>query len=383
MNKNIIIFGSGSYVLGDQFGPAPVLRGVLQWARHVSPKFDVKVHLVCRSTGNLAKVTKSAFSAADEVGARDHLSVVGLAEGIELLDQQPLALFICVPDTAHADYLERAIAAGIPAWIVKPLTGDIVQAKAVVAKAGIAGSPVWVDYHKRFDTSNIQLRRAIRDERYGKLLHYAVQYTQPRILPMDAFSWGKETDVFTYIGCHYVDQLDFLFPDIAIERVSAVGLQGEVYEKLGGNCYDVVVAQLSCRTERGQPILATMQVGWCDPLGTPGKSHQRVELTFARGRIIADQKVRGMQIWDDTQTHEANPYFFNGGIDPIDEKLVYGGYGIESINRFLDWCIASPESQEKQRQAIALPWIERSLFTEQVLDMVRRSLENEGSWISR
>jgi len=118
-----------------------------------------------------------------------------------------------------------------------------------------------------------------------------------------------------------------------------------------------------------------------NPAGTPGKSHQRVEMTFERGRIIADQKVRGLQVWDEQRTSEVNPFFFGSRIDPCEQRLTYEGYGIESINRFLDWCVSPKERQDFWRSSIALPWIERSVFTEGVLDMVRRSLDADGAWI--
>ena len=382
MSNAIVIFGSGSYVLGDSFGPAPVLRGVLQWARRQEPSLAVAVHLVCRSPDKWAAVTEQALKAADEVGGRPFLTIIDLDDAFSLLRQGALAAFVCVPDDAHADYLNRAIGAGCPAWVVKPLTGDLASATALFDRNAKSPANIWVDYHKRFDQSNAYMRKAVDERRYGDALHYAVQYTQPRSLPLDVFTWSKATDVFTYIGCHYVDQLDFLFPGVAIEKVSALGLAGEVHAALGGRAYDVVVAQLVCRTAAGRSLLATLQVGWCDPAGTPGKSHQRVEMTFTRGRIIADQKARGLQVWDDDRLNEVNPYFFASRLDPADQRLVFDGYGIESINRFLDWCAAPPEQQAAWRRSPSLPWIERSAFTEQVLDMVRRSLDAEGAWIA-
>lgn len=384
MADNIVIFGSGAYVLGDAFGPSPVLRGVLQWARRqatsLAPR-DVHVQLVCHSSDKYDYVTQKAAAAAAEVGATHLLQVVHYEEGLRLFGEHPLAAFICVPDEAHAFYLMRAIETGCPAWVVKPLTGELVSAKAAFEAAKVKGADVWVDYHKRFDPSNNYIYKSMIEQSYGDMLHYSVQYTQPRSLPLDAFTWSKTSDAFTYIGCHYVDQLDFLFPGIVPEKVTATGLEGEVFETLGGHCYDLVLAEILCRKPNGKRLMATMQVGWCDPAGTPGKSHQRVEVTFARGRIIADQKVRGLQVWDENHTNEVNPFFFGSRIDPFEQRLTYEGYGIESITRFLDWCVTTPENKAFWRKSTALPWIERSEFTETVLDMVRRSLDADGDWI--
>ncbi len=372
--RRVLIVGSGSYVLEDAFGPQPVLRAVLQWAK----ANGARAALTLRTASKRAAVEAMAARAAAETGAADRLEIVALDDAPAILAARPFAVFVCVPDPAHAEWLDRAADAGVPAFVVKPLTGDRPSAERIVARGG----DVWVDYHKRFDPSNLAIREAVLDRRYGDLLHYAVQYTQPRALPLDAFAWAAGTDVFTYIGCHYADQIDFLFPGAALERVSAVGVSGEVHARLSGRGFDLVVAQIGARTPDGRPLLATMQVGWCDPSGSPAKSHQRVEATFARGRIIADQKARGLQSWSDGGTAEANPYFFAARRDPVTGARAFSGYGVESVARFLDFCTLPDAARAAWRVSPTLPFAARALFAERVCDAVRRSLDAGGAWVA-
>ncbi len=373
MSAPILIFGSGSYVLDDAYGPQPVLRSVLQWAR----TRQRPVMLALRSAGKRADVLKRAAQAEADTGVSSLLSVVTLDEALAALKMKPLAAFVCTPDEAHADYLNRAANVSVPAFVVKPMTADLSSARMIAARK----AAIWVDYHKRFDPSNLMLREAVLNTANGAPLAYQVQYTQPRRLPLDAFSWADGTDVFTYIGCHYADQLSFLFPGLKLRRVSATGIAGEVHRKLGGIAYDIVSAQLDCQRPDGGRLLATMHVGWNDPDGTPAKSHQRVELTMERARIIADQTERGFQMWDDSGTRQSNPYFFTARRDPVDGRRIFDGYGVESINRFLDWCASDDAQRKAVRASTLLPWAETTLFAEQALDSVRKSLKANGAWV--
>jgi hypothetical protein len=78
-------------------------------------------------------------------------------------------------------------------------------------------------------------------------------------------------------------------------------------------------------------------------------------LSYDEGVKRLDQKVRGIQVWDDDRLSEVNPLFFASRLAPA-------------------------EIREKWRHSAALPWIERSEFTESVLDMVRRSFDAGGAW---
>ena len=191
----------------------------------------------------------------------------------------------------------------------------------------------------------------------------------------DLANWANNVNVFQYIGCHYLDQIFFLFPDSKPIRVSATGITGELQKKSGPE-YDVVHAIIDFEISDKHILRTDLVIGWSDPNGASGKSHQRLDLQFENGRIIADQKVRGFQSWGHTKVFENNLYFFEMLIDLNDENLICSGYGYESIEKFIDIC------NKKNWYMFNYPWAFNTYKTDYVLDSVNESLELNGGWVN-
>jgi predicted dehydrogenase len=374
----IVVVGSGAYVIGDTYGPGVVLRSILSWLdRHGR---TAEVVLTARSAARRAAATRGAAAAAADLGSRTPVSVVAADDVERLLGSRPLAAFVCVPDHAHEHYVEAAARAGVPAWLVKPVTGDLATARVLEASCRAKGAAVWVDYHKRFDTSNLLLRSSVERGEHGRPLHYFVQYSQPRDLPMQQFAWAADVDPLTYIGCHYLDQLAFIFPGVVAERAMAVAVDGVVRHAVGGRAHDKVICEVALRY-KNQPLLASLHVGWANPLGAPAKSVQRVELDLEHGKVVADQTARGYQVWTDAGTREVNPYFLQRLPDPVTGAPTMSGYGYESVARFLDYCVAGADEQRRLRASATLPWIEHAVFAERILAAATASIAAGGRWV--
>ena len=86
----------------------------------------------------------------------------------------------------------RVIAAGVPCWVVKPLTGDGGQSRALAETAERQGVPLWVDYHKRFDVSNRVARSATLEGRHFLDFTLAPAEEQSRALANDSLPWARE-----------------------------------------------------------------------------------------------------------------------------------------------------------------------------------------------
>lgn len=371
MKKYILVIGNGSYVLNDNYGDGVVLRSIIQWNR-INTSDSYTIILFYRDKNKKSKLEEKLknIEGAEKI----------IIKSLEKLDQviaskEIFASFISVPDSSHYQYIEKFLFHEISTWIVKPLTDNLEQAINITKFKN--KDLLWVDYHKRFDISNMLIKKFVKDNNYGKLLHYAVQYTQPYDLPMGTFTWTKDTNVFSYIGCHYVDQLEFLFEkNIKKFAISSLGTKGKVFNKFGNACYDSIIVNMILSLKDEHDIICTFQVGWNDPKGTPSKSHQRVELTFENGRIIMDQKERGVEIWDENKLHHINPYFFTQRYDSFYDEKIYSGYGYDSIKYFLEF---SKNKQMKRNNS--LPFLENILFSEYVLDASKKSLQNNGKWI--
>ena len=120
---------------------------------------------------------------------------------------------IAVPDQMHYPVLKEAIANDLHVCIVKPLVLRHDRAEEIGQLAYDRGLIVGVEYHKRFDYRNLMARKAYRAGRFGEFRLAQAQMIEPYYYRDSNFqNWctRENTDMFTYVGCHYVDLLAFI-----------------------------------------------------------------------------------------------------------------------------------------------------------------------------
>ncbi len=376
--RTLALVGTGAYALRDAYGPGVVLRSLAQWSADHGGAAAWRIAIVHRSAAGRSRAEAEARAIRSEIP--DAATIVLLdteSDAAESALESAHALFVCVPDSAHDAYVQRGIDAGVPTWVVKPLTGDGARSAALAARADAKGTPVWVDYHKRFDVSNRLLRSALDGGERGAPLLFNIRYSQPRDLPLEGFAWTGETDVFRYIGCHYVDQLFYWMPGLEIEAVEAHGIAGPVFERIGRSAFDTVLARLDGRW-RGRPLSAQLEVGWNNPLASPTKSLQVVELACEGGRYFMDQTRRGVEIWSDDGLSTPNPYFFARLHDPASGRPRYQGYGWESVREFLDFTLRAGTERALALANDSLPWARAAARVDAVLDRVTQALARQA-----
>ncbi len=120
---------------------------------------------------------------------------------------------IAVPDQLHYDVLSLAIENDLHVCVVKPMVLRYEQAEQIAADALERGLVVGVEYHKRFDNRNLMARQAYRAGRLGEFRLAQAQMIEPYYYRDSNFqNWCtcENTDMFTYVGCHYVDLVAFI-----------------------------------------------------------------------------------------------------------------------------------------------------------------------------
>jgi len=120
---------------------------------------------------------------------------------------------IAVPDQMHYPVLKTAIENDLHVCIVKPLVLQHAQAEEIAQRAFERGLVVGVEYHKRFDYRNIMARKSYREGRLGDFRLGQAQMIEPYYYRDSNFqNWctTENTDLFTYVGCHYVDLVAFI-----------------------------------------------------------------------------------------------------------------------------------------------------------------------------
>jgi myo-inositol 2-dehydrogenase/D-chiro-inositol 1-dehydrogenase len=124
----------------------------------------------------LPEVDALVIADADPDRARDLAARLPPGRGVTALDAVEAlfsvgldGLIVAAATDAHADLVERALAAGNPVFCEKPLASDINGTFQIVRSAAAAGVPVQVGFQRRFDAGSAAAREALTSGRLGWL----------------------------------------------------------------------------------------------------------------------------------------------------------------------------------------------------------------------
>lgn len=133
---------------------------------------------------------------------------------------------IALPDQLHYAALKVALENDQHVCTVKPLVLKFAQAQEIEKLAYERGLVVGVEYHKRFDYRNLMARKNYRSGKLGEFRLAQAQMIEPYYYRDSNFqNWCtcENSDMFTYVGCHYVDLVAFI-TGLRPKRVSVYGI---------------------------------------------------------------------------------------------------------------------------------------------------------------
>ncbi|MCX8038367.1 MAG: Gfo/Idh/MocA family oxidoreductase [Candidatus Sumerlaeia bacterium] len=136
---------------------------------------------------------------------------------------------VAVPDALHNEVIRVALDANQHILCVKPLVQRYAEAAELEKIACERGLLVGVEYHKRFDRRALVARQDYRAGRFGEFKIGEARLVEPWYYRHSNFqNWftKENADPFTYVGCHYVDQLYFI-TGLRPVNVSVVGIEGK------------------------------------------------------------------------------------------------------------------------------------------------------------
>lgn len=382
----ILIIGAGMYVTGrDGTGTGTILSSLAEVSR-VLPIDEVTV--VATNPANSMAVAEATARINNMLGTSLRV-LYRTVSGNAASDIPPLcaeirydAAIISVPDHLHFDYTSVLLRQGIHCLVVKPLTPTLAEAQElerIRESEGVYGA---VEFHKRWDATNLWIRKALVEKKLGKLLYFTVDYSQRITIPLTTFrGWSDRTNIFQYLGVHYVDLIWFLTRFIPI-RVMAVGMDGTLKQQ-GINTWDSVHATILWQNPDNSDdrFVSQFATNWIDPACSSAMSDQKYKVIGTRGRIECDQKNRGVElVHEDTGVQQINPYF-SDYLPDADGRLEFCGYGHESISQFVNDVSAlgrgntSIATLEESR-----PTLRQSLVSTAVIDSVNQSLADDSAW---
>ncbi len=301
---------------------------------------------------------------------------------------------IAVPDQLHYPILKEAVEQGLHVCIVKPLVQKHAQAEEIAALALEQGVVVGVEYHKRFDYRNLMARKAYRDGKLGEFRLAQAQMIEPYYYRDSNFqNWCtcQNSDMFTYVGCHYVDLIAFV-TGLKPVAVSVYGIK----DKYPNGREGFLWTDGRVIWENGACLSVADAIGYPD--GAAGGNAQGLAM-WAQGDndatlLVHSDQYRGVKASynsagdepGDTIYAEPNPDYFQmiaqGG-----EGLVPIGYGHRSAEYIIRACCeaaAIPDLAERQQLIkrfddegiMATP--ANSSYNELVVEAARMSILNSG-----
>ena len=148
---------------------------------------------------------------------------------------------VAAPNDAHVDLTRRALDAGLPVVVDKPLAPTVAEARSLVEQAERLGVLLTVFMNRRWDSDQLTLRRLLDERKLGDVLRYESRFERWRPALSERKPWREVSSpeagggVLLDLGSHLVDQALVLFGPVA--RVYA-----EVESRRGGADDDVFLA---------------------------------------------------------------------------------------------------------------------------------------------
>lgn len=382
-----LVVGSGMYVTGrGGTGVGTILAALCQYSR-VGELTEIVV--VSRSEASASAVTeslqrinqalgsglKATFRAIE--GTFDELSALNAEFGFD-------AAIVSIPDHLHFGYAEKLIRLGIPSLVVKPLVPTLEEHKRLIALSQNNNVYCAVEFHKRFDETNLLIKRELTRGNLGAVKYVQVDYSQRISIPTETFKdWSYTSNIFQYLGVHYVDLINFLTGCAAV-RVLATGTRGTLSQR-GIDTFDSVHTVIQWRGEMAgmpQDFLSIHNTNWIDPNCSSALSDQAYKVVGDNGRIDCDQKNRGLQYTRPSMGFShPNPYFSDFLPNPSGD-LQFSGYGYSSIRLFLDDVTGLRNDRvllDDLRRT--RPSFENTIVSTQVVEAANHSLNGTQTWV--
>lgn len=255
-------------------------------------------NIAAHPRAQLATVYDIEQSSAESVAARHGVRASASADEVFASADVDAVLVATVTDT-HADYIEKAVAAGKPVLCEKPIDLSLERvnrcAEAILSK----GVPVQIGFNRRFDPGHRAAWNAVRSGEIGELHQVIITSRDPGMPPRSYYEVAG--GLFRDMTIHDFDLARFMLGEEP-EEVFAIGgrlIDPAMMEEL--NDYDSVMVVM--RTKSGKQChinnSRTSTYGY----------DQRVELLGTTGMVISgNRKPHELRRFSAARTEAAEPY---------------------------------------------------------------------------
>jgi predicted dehydrogenase len=170
------------------------------------------------NNSRLAAVMRRNATLAEDY-ARRHNIPKFYTEASDLINDPEInAVYIATPPSSHAEYAIKAIKAGKPVYIEKPMALNYSECQMINKAAERSGIPVFVAYYRRALPGFVKVREMMINGAIGKTRFVQLQlFKSPSEEEKEGnLSWRVDPKIaggghFFDLASHQLDYLDFLF----------------------------------------------------------------------------------------------------------------------------------------------------------------------------
>ena len=389
MHLNVVVIGGGRYVSGrGTSGFGTVLPALSEWKRSGCNGGDIFCVTTSSNSANMVEQKAKELQAISGVDL--DLNVFPQVESPEIqgyldvlkLVKKPACAIIVIPDHLHHEVAKTCLREGLHVLLVKPMTTTVDDGKDLIKSADRLGLYGAVEFHKRWDRSNLMLRDKFQSGVLGVPLNFLVEYSQKKVVPTEIFKgWSAETNILQYLGIHYIDIVRFVTNALP-QRVMAIGQKSFLRDK-GIDTYDSIQCAIEWKLQSGFRFTQNVITNWIDSNSSSAHSDQKIKLIGTKGRYEADQKDRGIMLTtDDSGVEHINPDFCMS-YKLESDYTGWRGYGIDSFTVFLDDVLALERKKTSLGELnSARPCFREGLISTAVIEAANKSLLKDSNWIS-
>lgn len=246
----------------------------------------------------LAMVYDVHAPSAQEVGEAHGVPVAATAEEVFAAGDVD-GLLVATATETHADYIEKAVAAGKPVLCEKPIDLSLERVNACAERIAGSDVPVQIGFNRRFDPGHRAARDAAHTGDIGDLHQVVITSRDPEMPPRSYYEAAG--GLLRDMTIHDFDLARFMLDEEPVEVQAFVDRL--IDPALMNELDDYDTAMILMRTASGKQChinnSRTAVYGY----------DQRVELMGSRGMVMSDnRKPHEMRRYGKAETEAAEPY---------------------------------------------------------------------------
>jgi myo-inositol 2-dehydrogenase/D-chiro-inositol 1-dehydrogenase len=255
-------------------------------------------NIAAHPRAELAAVYDIHRPSAEAVAKEHGVAAADSAEAVFASSDVDAVLVATVTDT-HADYIEKAVAAGKPVLCEKPIDLSLERVNRCADAVSSKGVPIQIGFNRRFDPGHRAARKAAHSGEIGDLHQVIITSRDPGMPPRSYYEVAG--GLFRDMVIHDFDLARYMLGEEPMEVFA-----------IGGRLIDPALMDELDDYDTAMVIMRTASGKQCHINNSRTATYgydQRVELLGSAGMVISgNRKPHELRRFGGTETDAAEPY---------------------------------------------------------------------------